>query len=158
VQAYYQELDASGIIGGGGWLKMKAPTRWNLMEGLLKSHIDCIEGICQVIFSHIKWDISDETTTRDIVKNILKHLPDLTHLKSASVSMQKRMASLKECQFHCGLLATFAKIVLEKLEMILLLQLRFLLVHHFRLLYLIISKLLYFSLSLLTGLNQINLN
>jgi hypothetical protein len=38
----------------------------------------------------------------------MKHLPYLTHLKSALVSMQKRMASLKECQFHRDLVATCA--------------------------------------------------
>jgi hypothetical protein len=78
------------------------------MEGLLKSYIDCIEAIRQVICSHPKRDISDKTTLRDFVKKIMKHLPYLTHLKSASVSMQKRMASFKECQFHCDLVASCA--------------------------------------------------
>jgi hypothetical protein len=82
VQACCQELDMTGIIGGGGWLKMKATTRWNLMEGLLKSHVDCIEGIHQVISSHPKHDISNETktTTRNFVKKIMKHLHYLSHL------------------------------------------------------------------------------
>jgi hypothetical protein len=87
---------------------MKAATRWNLLEGLLKSHIDCIEAICQVICSHPKRDIRDKTTSWDFVKKIMKHLPYLTHLKSASVLMQKRMASLEECQFHCDLVASCA--------------------------------------------------
>jgi hypothetical protein len=78
------------------------------MEGLLKSHIDCIEGIHQVISSHPEREISSETTTSDLVKKITKHLPYLTHLKSALVFMQKRMASLKEGQFHCDLVATCA--------------------------------------------------
>jgi hypothetical protein len=108
MQAPCWELDTSGIIGGGGRLKMKAATRWNLMKGFLKSHVDCIEGIHQVISSHLKWDISDETITRGFVKKIMKHPPYLTHLKAASDTMQKRMASLKECQFHCDLVATCA--------------------------------------------------
>jgi hypothetical protein len=82
VQAHCQELDMTGIIGGGGWLKMKATTRWNLVKGLLKSHIDCIEGILQVISSHPKQDIRDESTTKNFDKKIMKHLPYLTHLKS----------------------------------------------------------------------------
>ncbi len=106
VQAFCHQLDATGKTGGGGRLKMKAATRWNSLEGLLKSHIDCIEAICQVISSHPERDISDETTSRDFVKKIMKHLPYLTHLKSASVSMQKRMASLEECLFHCDLVAS----------------------------------------------------
>jgi hypothetical protein len=85
---------------------MKAATRCYLLEGLLKSHIDCIEGIHQVISSHPEHDISNKTTSWDFVKKIMKHLPYLTHLKSALVSMQMRMASLKECQFHCDCVAT----------------------------------------------------
>ncbi len=42
------------------------------------------------------------------VKKIMKHLPYLTHLKSASVLMQKRMASLEECRFHRDLVASCA--------------------------------------------------
>ena len=64
VQACCRQLDATGKTGGGGRLKMKAATRWNLLEGLLKSHIDCIEAIRQVICSHPECDISDETTSR----------------------------------------------------------------------------------------------
>jgi hypothetical protein len=90
-------LDTCGIIGGGGQLKMKAATRWNSIKGLLKSHIDCIEGLRHVISSHPEQDISDEIRTRDFVKNIMNNLPYLTRLKSALVSMQKRMASLEEC-------------------------------------------------------------
>jgi hypothetical protein len=86
----------TGKTGGGGRLKMKAATRWNLLEGLLKSHINCIEAIRQVICSHPERDISNETTSQDFVKKIMKYLPYLTHLKSALVSMQKRMASLEE--------------------------------------------------------------
>jgi hypothetical protein len=108
VQACCQQLKVTGKTGGGGRLKMKATTRWNLLEGLLKSHIDCIEAIRQVICSHPEHDISDKTTLRDFVKKIMKHLPYLTHLKSALVSMQKRMASLEECQFHCDLVASCA--------------------------------------------------
>jgi hypothetical protein len=88
--------------------QMKAATRWNFLEGLLKSHIDCIEAIRQVNSSHPERDISDKTTSRDFVKKIMKHLPYLIHLKSASVSMQKRMASLEEYQFHCDLVASCA--------------------------------------------------
>ncbi len=108
LQARCWELDTSGIIGGGGRLKMKAATRWKSKEGLLKSHIGCIEGMHQVVSSHPKRDISNETATRDFVKKIMKHLPFLTHLESALVSMQKRMASIEECQFHCNLVATCA--------------------------------------------------
>jgi hypothetical protein len=107
-QACYRQSDATGKTGGGGWLKIKAATRWNSLEGLLKSHINCIEAIRQVISSHPERDISDETTSQNFVKEIMKHLPYLTHLKSASVSMQKRMASLDECQFHCDLVASCA--------------------------------------------------
>ncbi len=92
VQACCQQLDATDKTGGGGRLKMKAATRWNLLEGLLKSHIDCIEAIRQVICSHPERDISGKITLRDFVKKIIKHLPYLTHLKSALVLMQKRMA------------------------------------------------------------------
>ncbi len=108
VQACCRQSDATGKTGDGGRLKMKATTRRNLLEGLLKSHIDCIEAIRQVICSHPEHDISDETTLRDFVKKIMKHLPYLTHLKSALVLMQKRMASLEECQFHCDLIASCA--------------------------------------------------
>jgi hypothetical protein len=62
VQACCRQLDATGKTGGSGWLKMKAATRWNLLEGLLKSHINCIEAIRQVICSHPERDISDNTT------------------------------------------------------------------------------------------------
>jgi hypothetical protein len=89
-------LDTTGMTGGGGRLKMKATTRWNSLEGLLKSHINCIEAMCQVICSHPECDISNKTTSQDFVKKIMKRLPYLTHLKSALVSMQKRMASLEE--------------------------------------------------------------
>ncbi len=108
MQACCWQLDATGKTGGGGWLKMNAATRWNLLEGLLKSHIDCIEAICQVICSHPECDISNYATSQDFVKKIMKHLPYLTHLKSALVSMQKRMALLEECQFHCDLVASCA--------------------------------------------------
>ncbi len=108
VQACCRQMDVTGKTGGGGRLKMKAATRWNLLEGLLKSHIDCIEGIRQVISSNPKHDISNKTLLQDFVKKIMKHLPYLTHLKSALVSVQKRMASLEECQFHCDLVATCA--------------------------------------------------
>ncbi len=108
VQACCHQLDATGKTGGGGRLKMKATTRWNLLEGLLKSHIDCLEAIHQVVSSHPERDISDKTTSLNFVKKIIKHLPYLTHLKSVSVSMQKRMVSLEECQFHCDLVASGA--------------------------------------------------
>ncbi len=108
MQACCWQLDATGKTGGGGWLKMKAKTRWNLLEGLLKSHIDCIAAIHQVICSLPERDISDKTTSWDYVKKIMKHLPYLTHLKSASVSIQKRMSSLEECQFNCDLVASCA--------------------------------------------------
>ncbi len=49
VQACCWWLNTIGKTGGGGRLKMKAATRWNLLEGVLKSHINCIEAICQVI-------------------------------------------------------------------------------------------------------------
>jgi hypothetical protein len=87
---------------------MKAATRWNWLEGLLKSHINCIEAIRQVICSHPERDNSNETTSQDFVKKLMEHLPYLTHLKSALVLMQKRMASLEECQFHCDLVASCA--------------------------------------------------
>jgi hypothetical protein len=106
VQACCRQLDVTGKTGGGGRLKMKAATRWKLLEGLLKSHIDCIEAIRQVISSHPERDISDKTTSWDFVKKIMKHLPYLTNLKSALVSMQRRMASLEECRFHCDLVAS----------------------------------------------------
>ena len=64
VQACCRQSDATGKTGGGGRLKMKAATRWNLLVGLLKSHIDCIEAIRQVISSHPECDISDKTTSR----------------------------------------------------------------------------------------------
>ncbi len=62
------QLDASDKTGGGGRLKMKAATRLISLEGLLKSHIDCIEAIHQVICSHPERDISNETTLQDFVK------------------------------------------------------------------------------------------
>jgi hypothetical protein len=108
VQACCRQMDATCKTGGGGRLKMKAATRWNSLEGLLKNHIDCIEAICQVICSHPERDVSDETTSRGFVKKIMMHLPYLTHLKSALVLMQKRMVSLEECQFHCDLVASCA--------------------------------------------------
>ncbi len=110
VQACCWRLDATGKTGGGGRLKMKATTRWTSLEGLLKSHIDCIEVIHQVIYSHPERDISNKTTLWDFVKKIMKHLPYLTHLKSALVLMQKRMTSLEEFQFHCDLVASYALI------------------------------------------------
>ena len=58
VQASCRQLDPTGKTGGGGRLKMKATTRWNSLEGLLKSHINCIEVIRQVISSHPERDIS----------------------------------------------------------------------------------------------------
>jgi hypothetical protein len=64
VQACCRQLDTTGKTGGGGRLKMKTTTRWNSLEGLLKSHINCIEAICQVISSHPECDISDKTTSR----------------------------------------------------------------------------------------------
>ncbi len=108
VQACCWQLDSTGMTGGGGRLKMKVATRWNLLEGLLKSHINCSEAICQVICSHPECYINNKTTLQDFVKKIMKHLTHLTHLKSTSVLMQKRMASLEECQFHCDLVASCA--------------------------------------------------
>jgi hypothetical protein len=107
VQAISRALDKSCQTGTGR-LKMKAPTRWNLLEDLLRSHVDCAEGICQVIVAHPKRDISDKTTSQDFIKKIKKHIAYLGHIKSASIGMQKKLATLKECRFLCDLVATCA--------------------------------------------------
>ncbi len=93
---------------GTGRLKMKAPTCWNSLEDLLRSHVDCAEGICQVIAAHAERNISDKTTSQDFIKKIKKHIAYLGHIKPASIGMQKKLATLEECQFLCDLVATCA--------------------------------------------------
>jgi hypothetical protein len=105
IQANSHALNKTGT----GRLKMKAATRWNSLEAMLKSHIENVEGICQVIEAYPERDISDETTLQCFIKKVKKHLPYLSHIKSASVSMQKKLATLEECQFLCDLVATCAK-------------------------------------------------
>ena len=107
VQAISRALDESCQTGTGR-LKMKAPTCWNLLEDLLRSHVDCAEGICQVILAHPECNISDKTTSQDFIKKIKKHIAYLSHIKSASIGMQKKLATLKECQFLCNIVATCA--------------------------------------------------
>jgi hypothetical protein len=107
VQAISRALDESCQTGTGR-LKMKAPTRWNMLEGLLTSHVDCADRIHQVIVAHPERDISDKNTSQDFIKKIKKHITYLGHIKSASIGMQKKLATLKECQFLCNLVAICA--------------------------------------------------
>ncbi len=107
IQAISRALDKSCQTGKIR-LKMKAPTCWNSLEDLLRSHVDCAERICQVIVAHPKCDNSDKTTSQDFIKKIKKHIAYLGHIKSASIGMQKKLATLKECQFQCNLVATCA--------------------------------------------------
>jgi hypothetical protein len=106
-QAISRALDESCQTGTGR-LKMKTPTHWNLSEDLLRSHVDCAEGISQVIVAHPKCDISDKTTSQDFIKKIKKHIAYLGRIKSASIEMQKKLATLEECQFLCNIVATCA--------------------------------------------------
>jgi hypothetical protein len=92
-----------------GRLKMKAVTHWNSLEAMLKSHVENVEGIRQVIETYPECDISEETSSQSFIKKVKKHLPYLSHIKSASVGMQKKLATLEECQFLCDLVATCAK-------------------------------------------------
>jgi hypothetical protein len=107
VQAISRALDKNCQTGTGR-LKMKAPTCWNSLEDLLRSHVDCAEGIRQVIVTHPECDISDKTTSQDFIKKIKKHITYLGQIKSASIGMQKKPATLDECQFLCNLVATCA--------------------------------------------------
>ncbi len=108
VQTISRALDESSCQTGTGRLKMKAPTCWNSLEDLLRSHVDCAEGIRQVIVAHPKRDISYKTTSQDFIKKIKKHIAYLGHIKSASIGMQTKLATLKECRFLCNLVATCA--------------------------------------------------
>ncbi len=107
IQANSHGLDKTGT----GRLKMKAATSWKSLEAMLKSHVENVEGICQVIKAYPERDIniSDETTLQCFIKKVKKHLPYLSHIKSASVGMQKKLATLEECQYLCNLVATCAK-------------------------------------------------
>jgi hypothetical protein len=105
IQANSHALNKTGT----GRLKMKAATHWNSLEAMLKSHDENVEGICQVIEAYPERDISDETTLQCFIKKVKKHLPYLSHIKSASVGMQKKLATLEECQFLCDLVATCTK-------------------------------------------------
>jgi hypothetical protein len=78
------------------------------LEDLLRSHVDCAEGIRQVIVAHPECDTSHKTTSQDFTKKIKKRIAYLGHIKSASIGMQKKLATLKECQFLCDLVATCA--------------------------------------------------
>jgi hypothetical protein len=105
IQANSHALNKTGI----GRLKMKAATCWNSLEAMLKSHVENEEGIRQVIEAYPECDISDKTTSQCFIKKIKKHLLYLSHIKSASVGMQKKLATLEECQFLCDLVATCTK-------------------------------------------------
>jgi hypothetical protein len=105
IQANSHALNKTGT----GRLKMKAATCWNSLEAMLKSHVENVEGICQVIEAYPECDISDKTTSQCFIKKVKKHLPYLSHIKSASVGMQKKLATLEECQFLCDLVAICAK-------------------------------------------------
>ncbi len=74
----------------------------------MRSHVDCVERICQIIMAHPERDISDKATSQDFIKKIKKHIAYLGHIKSASIGMQKKLATLEECQFLCNLVATCA--------------------------------------------------
>ncbi len=88
---------------------MKAATCWNSLEAMLKSHVENVEVICQVTEAYPERDISEKTTSQCFIKKVKKHLPYLSHIKIASVGMQKKLATLEECQFLCDLVATCAK-------------------------------------------------
>jgi hypothetical protein len=105
VQANSHALNKTGTDR----LKMKAATCWNSLEAMLKSHVENVEGICQVIEAYPERDISDEITLQGFIKKVKNHLRYLSHIKSASVGMQKKLATLEECQFLCDLVATCAK-------------------------------------------------
>ena len=56
IQANSHALNKTGT----GRLKMKAATCWNSLEAMLKSHVENVEGICQVIEAYPERDISDK--------------------------------------------------------------------------------------------------
>ena len=70
--------------------------------GMLDSHIKAASGLREVIQLHPKKDMSDKTTTAQFMRLVDHHLPYLNKLKQSYVSMQKRLAMLDDCQFHCN--------------------------------------------------------
>ncbi len=108
VQAASRELEGAAQ-GGICKLKLQAATRWNSLVGMLDSHVKAASGLREVIQLHPQKDMSDETTTVRFMRLVDHHLPYLNKLKQSSVCMQKRLATLDDCQFHCDLIVTCAK-------------------------------------------------
>ncbi len=52
-------------------------------------------------------DLDDETVSWSFLNDVQKHLPYLQLIKSASIHMQKRHATLDDCQFECDTIAEF---------------------------------------------------
>ncbi len=108
VQVASRELQG-GEQGGLCKLKSQAVTCWNSLVGMLDSHVKTVAELREVIQLHPQKDISDETTSVQFMRKIDNHLPYLKKLKQASLSMQRSLATLDDCQFHCDLVADCAK-------------------------------------------------
>jgi glutamine synthetase adenylyltransferase len=106
VQASSRALDETVSAGK---LKLSAATRWNSLEAMLDSHKKSVDSIRTVIELHPERDLSDETVSNGFMKELNKHLKYLGPLKSASVRMQKYLATLDDCQFQCDVIAELAK-------------------------------------------------
>ena len=78
-------------------------------EKTLDSHKKSIDSIWTVIQLHPEHDLSDDTVSNGFMKELNEHLQYLGPLKSASVRMQKYLATQDNCQFQCNVIAELAK-------------------------------------------------
>ena len=88
-------------------LKLRAATRWNSLTAMLEGHLKSAETIHQLMRENEDRDLDEETVGRTFLNDVRKHLPYLQLIQSASIRMQKRHATLDDCQFQCDTIAEF---------------------------------------------------
>jgi hypothetical protein len=95
------QASASELGSSHPKLKLLSKTRWNALEAMLSNHKKTLDAIKAVVDANPNLELDEESTTKNFVRRIDKHLGYLTTLKKASVNMQKTGATLDDCQFQC---------------------------------------------------------
>ena len=108
IQASSRELTAENdACARGQKLKLRSATRWNSLTAMLEGHVNSAETIHKVMRENKDRDLDEETVSRSFLNDVRKHLPYLQLIKSASIRMQKRHATLDDCQFECDTITEF---------------------------------------------------
>jgi hypothetical protein len=90
-------------------LKGRAKTRWNSLTDLLVRHLEVTESLRKLIAANSGRNIGDKTTSLEFIKSVKSHVNYLQHVKCVSESLQKKHATLDDCQFQCDVIAELAK-------------------------------------------------